>query len=120
MAKFPKLSHNAKLIGFNINDGKYGICLPYFITDIFKHDLQSHKTNHPNYSMKVEDELEVIQEQCLTFCKNNKQSSLERELTDLTDDLREYIANWDIAWLLRKSAIKDREISFKQANLPHP
>ncbi len=38
--KFSKLSHNAKLIGFDINDGKYGICLPYFITDIFKKVIQ--------------------------------------------------------------------------------
>lgn len=35
----------------------------------------------------------------------------------LADDLREFVTNWDYAWLLRKSAIKDREKSFKQVGL---
>lgn len=117
MDKVPKLAHNAKLVGFDINDGKYGICLPYFITDIFRHDLQSHKTSHPNYSRKVAAELRDIQKKSIKFCTSDKQDKLVPELDDLAEDLREFIIAWDYAWLLRKSAIKDRTQSFTQAGL---
>lgn len=120
ISKYKQLSHNAKLTGFDINNGKYGICLPYFVTDIFKHDLQCHRTNHKNYSFKVEDELEDLQEQCLSYCDNEKQHKLVKELKELADDIRGYIKIWDKAWLLRKDAVGDRKKSYHQAGLPCP
>jgi len=122
--KVAQLAHNAKLIGFDINDGKYGIVLPYFITDIFRNDLQSHKTSHSSYSKKVLKELKKLQEECLKYCNNRNQRELLNDLRDLADDLRLYIKNWDEAWLLRDSsvnnALKDREKSYTQAGLVQP
>lgn len=120
MAKFPKLSHNAQLVGFDINDGKYGICLPYFITDIFRHDLQSHKTNHPNYSKKVVHILKKFDKKCKTYCHNDEQDQLRSDLDELAELIREYLVTWDHAWLLRKSAVNDRQQSFNQAGISHP
>jgi hypothetical protein len=120
MAKFPKLGHNAKLVGFDINNGKYGLCLPYFITDIFRHDLQSHKTNHPNYSKKVKDQLRVIEKQSVKYCKSGKQTDLVGDLDRFAQRLRRFVINWDSNWLLRKSAESDRVKSFKQAGLNPP
>ena len=118
--KLKILSHNAKLIGFDINDGRYGIKLPYFITDIFRNDLQSHKTNHRNYSKKIEKELQKLEKTCRKYCDNKCQRLLLNDLKELSDDVRQYIKNWDSAWLLRKKATQDRENSYKQAGLPHP
>lgn len=120
IAELKQLSHNAKLVGFDVNNGKYGICLPYFVTDVFKHDLQCHRTSHPNYSAKVEDELKTLQRRCLKYCANGKQRTLLLELKELADDLRGYVKGWNRAWLLRKSAVADRKKSYKQAGLPHP
>ncbi|MCW8932057.1 MAG: AHH domain-containing protein [Gammaproteobacteria bacterium] len=120
MAKFPRLSHNAKLIGFNINDGEYGISLPYFITDIFRHDLQSHKTTHPNYSKKVVKMLQKIEKKCQVYCNKNNQKQLLNDLSELSELIREYVVQWDSLWLLRKTAVNDRKISFNQADIPHP
>lgn len=120
MGNYKKLAHNAKLLGFDINDGKYGICLPYFITDIFKHDLQSHKTNHGSYSKKVGKLLFRIEKESITYCTNNNQRQLINDLSELANDLREDIKSWNQAWLLRKSAAQDRVKSYSQAGLPHP
>ncbi len=120
MKKFSVLSHNAKLVGFDINDGKYGICLPYFITDIFRHDLQSHKTNHRNYSKKVEKLLKGVQKECKKYCEQSMQQKVITDLTQITVELRQCIVDWEEPWLLRKDAIEDREKSFKWAGLPVP
>ncbi len=118
--KFSKLSHNAKLIGFDINDGKYGIRLPYFITDIFRHDLQSHKTNHPNYSKKVEKQLRKLEKQCEFLCTNNKQNQLIAHLSGFSDRLKGHLERWDQSWLLRKTALDDRKKSYQQAGTLPP
>jgi len=118
--KFKKLAHNAKLLNFDINDGKYGISLPYFITDIFRHDLQSHKTSHKNYSKKVGEQLRFIEKESLKYCEKDNQQDLINDLIELSDDLREYVINWDKAWLLRNAAVKDRRDSYERAGLPHP
>ncbi|MCF6323060.1 MAG: DUF4150 domain-containing protein [Gammaproteobacteria bacterium] len=120
MKKYKKLTHNAKLMGFDINDGKYGICLPYFITDIFKHDLQSHKTSHPSYSKKVGGQLRLIEKESLKYCANNNQHQLINALERYVKKLKVRIESWDKAWLLRKSAINDRVKSYNQAGVPHP
>lgn len=120
LEKYKTLSHNAKLLGFDINDGKHGICLPYFKTDIFKHDLQSHKTSHPSYSKKVGEQLKIIEKESLKYCTSDNQQQLITALERYVKKLKERIENWDKAWLLRKSAIKDRELSYKQAGLPQP
>lgn len=120
MSQVKNLGHNAKLLGFDINHGRYGICLPYFVTDIFKHDLQCHRTSHPNYRRKVADELVALQKKCIKYCNAGTQRRLLHDLTELTDDLREYIKDWDKAWLLRRSAVSDRKKSYQQAGLQHP
>jgi hypothetical protein len=120
IAKFPKLGHNAKLVGFDVNDGKYGLRLPYFITDIFRHDLQSHKTNHPNYSKKITDQLRVLEKRSAKYCKNSTQNQLLRDLDRFVQRVRGFVINWDPSWLLRKSAESDRVKSFKQAGLIPP
>jgi len=121
MSKYKNLAHNAKLLNFDINDGKYGICLPYFITDIFRHDLQSHKTSHPGYSKRVGRLLRRIELESLKYCSNNNQQQrLINDLEDLSEDLREFIISWDEIWLLRRDAIEDRVKSYDRAGFPHP
>lgn len=120
ISKFPKLGHNAKLVGFDINDGKYGLCLPYFITDIFRHDLQSHKTSHPNYSKKIADQLRVLQKRSVKYCHSGSQNQLLGDLDRLATRVRRFLVNWDANWLLRKSAVSDRVKSFQQAGLNPP
>jgi len=124
MAKVKQLAHNAKLIGFDIDDGKYGIMLPYFITDIFHNDLQSHKTNHSSYSKKVIKQLEKLEKNCKKYCDNGNQQQLLNDLERFAKKLRERIISWDKAWLLRdtsvNNALRDRTKSYIQAGLMQP
>lgn len=120
MEKTSTLKDNAKLIGFNINDGKYGICLPYFKTDIFRHDLQCHRSSHINYSKKVSKDLKTLEDKCSKFCDSLEQSSLLDELKTLSIRYEKKIRSWDKAWLLHNKATNKRKESYEQARIPYP
>src|SRR6267378_7555817 len=50
-----KLSKDAKLIGYDVNHKNNGVCLPTYVLDIVRHDLQCHRGSHPNnfYNSKI-------------------------------------------------------------------
>lgn len=120
MSAYPALGHNAKLIGFDINNGKNGVVLPYFVTDIFRHDLQSHKTSHTNYDKKVKEHLEVIDKRSQKYCQSNRQEELLGDLDRFAERLGKLVVGWHKNWLLRSEAASDRVKSFTQAGLNPP
>jgi len=115
-----KLGHNAKLMNWVINDSDNGVAIPYFLTDIFRHDIQCHKTSHPEYNTNVKIELKKIEKKSLDFCSRNNQKLLTKKLNKLSNKLRVRIIMWDRDWLLRKNAIRDRKNSYERAGLKEP
>ncbi len=112
------LKHNAKLVGWDINHSDNGVCLPYFVTDVYRHDLQCHRTSHPSYSKKVERELKQLETECVSFCSNNSQENLLSELNEASEDFKKLIIKWK--WLLRSTANADRNKSYTQAGISIP
>lgn len=112
-----KLAHDAKLIGYDVNHKNNGICLPTYVVDIIRHDLQAHRGSHPNnlYNSKISPLLRNIEKLCVDYCKVDTQGDADNQKR-LIDDLNrlsrrteDQIRSW--RWLLRKGAIKEREES---------
>ncbi len=118
ISKCSVLRHNAELVGWDINHADNGITLPYFVTDIFRHDLQSHRTSHPSYSRKVERDLKQLQKKCNKYCETERQIQLLFDLQEISDDCCQLIREWK--WPLRTTAFKDRVKSYKQAKIKAP
>ena len=113
----PELSHNAKLIGYNANDKENGICLPYFLIDILRHNLQCHRGPHPEatthpeppaYDNNVLDLLSNLQNEMKGFCTNDEQDDLLEELNDISERIAIHVNAWEEGWYLRSSALRDR------------
>jgi len=112
-----KLSHDAKLIGYDVNHKNNGICLPTYVIDIIQHDLQCHRGSHPNnlYNSKITPLLRNLEKICIRYCKVDSSCDAEPQ-KNLTDDLNALsrriemqIKTWK--WLLRKDAINERQKS---------
>ncbi len=116
--KRKKLKHNAKLVGWDINHSDNGICLPYFVTDIFRHDLQCHRTSHPNYSKIVERDLIALEKECLSYCSKGTQENLLTDLKKSSDRYKRLMKKWKM--LLRATAKADEKKSYTQAGIPIP
>jgi hypothetical protein len=108
------LSHNAKLIGYDVNHKKNGSCFPSYVADIVRHDLQCHRGRHPKllYNDNVDPLLRAIEKRCLAYCELDVDGDTTRQ-QDLIDDLNRLSARcynqiraWK--WLLRSAAIAER------------
>jgi hypothetical protein len=113
----PKLSHNAKLVDYDVNSSPNGVCLPSFIVDIVQHDLQCHRGKHPNalYNDKVRPLLAELEVQCVKYCHSDlngtgdRQERLVADLNRLSMRTERMIRSWK--WLLRSDAISERKQS---------
>lgn len=102
---FTRLTHNLKLIGWNLNDGiSNGICLPYFREDSIWHDLQPHRGSHPRiYTDDVKESLKPLETECLVYCQEAEkedskvdQQTLKKDINKLVETIRNRILNWRI------------------------
>lgn len=108
------LSKNAELIGYDVNHKNNGICLPSYIVDIVRHDLQCHRGSHPKalYNDKIKPLLANMERKSLEYCKmdsdgdGESQAMLMDELNKLSQFIELRVKNW--MWLLRKNALKER------------
>jgi hypothetical protein len=113
----PKLKHDAKLVGYDVNAASNGVCLPTYVADIVRHDLQAHRGSHPNnlYNSKIQPLLKKAEEDCLKFCKVDREGNGEnqRRLLDKLERIsrttESRIKQWK--WLLRSDALAERERS---------
>lgn len=116
-----KLSHDAELVGYDVNHKKNGMCLPTYTLDIVQHGLQCHRGGHPGiYYESVGKLLKNLQTECVKFCEMdiNGDSSLQLTLLDqlnrISERIRGKILSWDKQYLVRASAILDRDESIKR------
>ncbi|HRH76450.1 MAG TPA: AHH domain-containing protein [Cellvibrionaceae bacterium] len=115
-----QLSHNAKLVGYNVNHKNNGICLPSYTIDIVQHDLQCHRGSHPKvlYNDKVKAILKNLEKKCVKYCttatdgSNDRQLQLMDRLNDLSRHVEIKILTWQ--WLLRSNAKQERADSRKR------
>jgi hypothetical protein len=111
----PKLSHDAKLIGYDVNHKNNGVCLPSYVADIVQHDLQCHRGSHPNneYNVHITPLLREIENRCVTYCESDKagevagQHKLMGDLNRLSRRIEGNIRTWK--WLLRSDAKNERK-----------
>jgi hypothetical protein len=109
-----KLSHNAKLIGYDVNGVPNGVCLPSYKLDIVRHDLQAHRGNHPNntYYSKIQPLLRDIEKTSLEYCKPELEGECEfqkrllGDLNSLSRKIEGRLKAWK--WLLRSDALVER------------
>jgi len=115
------LAHNCKLIGYNVNDFKNGICLPYFVPDIVRHDRQAHRSSHPPaYDKNAMKLLENLQTRAEDFCSAELQEKLVRAMNKTSDRIRDHIINWDKGWTLRAASEAERTFAYMRIGLPVP
>ena len=109
-----KLSHNAKLIGYDVNHKNNGSCFPSYVADIVRHDLQCHRGGHPKllYYDHIDPLLRAMEKRCIEYCEADLNCNTESQ-KDLIDDLNRLstkcygqIKAWK--WLLRSNAIAER------------
>ncbi|MBN1961015.1 MAG: AHH domain-containing protein [Deltaproteobacteria bacterium] len=118
---FSVLAYNAKLVDYNVNDKENGICLPSFIADIVRHDLQCHFGSHPaKYDSMLKPMLSKLQKASKKYCSKNRQFNLKIELELISSRAITNIENWKNGWYVRSTALEDRKKSYKKANIPMP
>jgi hypothetical protein len=113
----PDLTHNGKLISYDVNHVKNGACYPTFVADIVRHDLQCHRGNHTNdhYYSNIDPLMSDLEVQCLTYCNadfngdKTSQIKLIKELNKLSEKCEKRIKTW--TWLLRSNALDERKKS---------
>ena len=111
------LDHDAKLIGYDVNHKKNGICLPSYVVDIVQHDLQCHRGNHPNdfYYVNIVPLLAEAEKRCIKYCHSDisgrveNQKNLINDLNNISQRVESKIKNWK--WLLRSEATNERKES---------
>ncbi|MGO3738651.1 MAG: AHH domain-containing protein [Marinomonas foliarum] len=107
----PKLKRNIELIGWDVNGKENGIFLPVFAPDMLRHDLQMHRGPHPKrYKESIEFELSKIEQKCLNYCGSRKQRQLIKQLISLSEDIKEFIEDWDPKYLLREDSRKIKHV----------
>jgi hypothetical protein len=109
-----KLKHNANLIGYDVNAVPNGVCLPSYVLDIVRHDLQAHRGNHPNntYYSKIQPLLEDLEQRSAEYCKPELEGECEfqkrllEDLHRLSRKIEGRLKAW--VWLLRSEAVAER------------
>jgi hypothetical protein len=109
-----KLSHNAELIKYDVNDKANGVCLPSYVVDIVRHDLQCHRGSHRNdlYYDKITPLLKRIEDNCVKYCEadldcdTTPQKELIADLERLSARTLSQVRAWK--WLLRSNALAER------------
>lgn len=112
------LSHNAELIGYDVNHKNNGICMPSYVLDIVQHDLQCHRGSHPKalYNDKIDPLLRGLESRSLSYCKldiqgeSTMQTQLIDDLNDISRRAETMLKGWK--WFLRKDALAERERSY--------
>lgn len=113
-----KLSHNATLVGYDVNAASNGICLPTFTLDIVRHDLQAHRGSHPNnlYNSRIQPLLEDLEQRSSRYCEPETTGACEFQLRLLGDlerlsrRVESRIRAWQ--WLLRSNAPTERQEAY--------
>jgi hypothetical protein len=113
----PDLSDNAKLIGYDVNHKNNGVCLPTYVVDIVRHDLQCHRGSHPNnlYNVHISPLLSDEEQKCVEYChadfdgKMDTQMSLIKRLNQISRRIESKVKSWQ--WLLRTEALSERQDS---------
>ena len=117
---FPKLKHDATLIGYDVNAPKNGICLPSYTLDIVRHDLQAHRGSHPNalYNSRILPLLERLEQRAAKYCEPERngacefQKQLLGDLERLSREIENRVREWD--WLLRSEAPTERTAAYER------
>jgi A nuclease family of the HNH/ENDO VII superfamily with conserved AHH len=112
--KVADLSHNAKLAGYDVNHQNNGVCLPSYVVDIARHDLQCHRGNHPNglYYDNLDPLLADLEVRSLNYCVADSsgdatpQLALVGAIDRLSLRTEGQLRNWK--WLLRSDAVQER------------
>jgi hypothetical protein len=118
---FSKLAYDAKLVDYNVNDKENGICLPYFSTDIVRHDLQAHRGPHPPmYDERVSVLLRNLEEKCVRYCTEGCQPLLKRKLEAISRRVIGHIEAWEAGWYLRSTAVAERKAAYDRIGIPPP
>lgn len=115
----PTLSHDVKLVSYDVNAKENGVCLPSFIVDIVRHDLQCHRGNHPNnlYYDKISPLLREKEKLFATYCATDiactaePQKRVVDDLNRLSQRIEGQLRAWK--WFLRSDAVAERVASKK-------
>ncbi len=110
----PKLKHDAKLVGYDVNAPGNGACYPTYVADIVQHDLQAHRGPHSDalYNSKVAPLLKAAQDACVEYCtldpdgEGVAQARLLDDLEFISRKIEGRIKQWKL--LLRTRALTDR------------
>jgi A nuclease family of the HNH/ENDO VII superfamily with conserved AHH len=113
----PDLSYNGKLVGYDVNHKNNGVCLPSYVADIVRHDLQCHRGNHPNslYYDHLDPLLGDLEARSRTYCHADfdgdmvVQKGLVGDIDRLSKRTEGQIKSWK--WLLRSDATQERSDS---------
>ena len=110
----PDLAYNAKLAGYDVNHKNNGVCLPSYVIDIVRHDLQCHRGNHPNslYYDHLDPLLRDLEVRCRTYCHGDFDGDVSVQKT-LVDDIDRLSVRAELQikawkWLLRSDAAQER------------
>jgi hypothetical protein len=119
---FADLAKNCELIGYNINEKENGICLPYFVPDIVRHDLQCHRGHHgfTQYNDNVGILLTDTQKDSIELCGTDNQEELITSLNELSEKIKSHILKWNVGWEVRSKAHKNRSEAYARINQPVP
>ena len=111
----PELAHNAKLVGYNVNDKENGVCLPYFKIDIVQHNLQCHRGSHPAaYNEKILLLLKTLQKKSISYCQSDNQYLLKEKINKISERILDHINNWRPGWYLTSSALSHKKWAYEQ------
>ncbi|MCS7466708.1 AHH domain-containing protein [Stieleria sp. ICT_E10.1] len=126
--KVSDLSHDAKLIGYDVNHINNGSCFPSYAYDIFRHDMQCHRGSHPNavYNDHIMPILLNLEKKCITYCQRDSncdtspQQGLIQNLNAISAVCFTKLLYWE--WFLRskEKALRERKESFERQNLAVP
>ncbi len=94
MKGFTRMRFNLELLNWNINDERNLIVLPFNYEDMKRHDLQTHRTNHPSYNKDVKNSLKELDIQCEHYCKDDEPDQLLEEVEEIIDVFVDYLVNW--------------------------
>lgn len=115
------LANNCQLVGYNVNDAENGICLPYFVPDIVRHDRQCHRGPHPPiYDRNALKLLKNLQTKAEKYCTDNQQQKVIVKLNDISQRIRQHILAWDKGWELRSKAHAERRWSHIKMSIKTP
>lgn len=115
--ELPKISHNLKLLGFDINnEGLNGISLPTKPKDIVWHDLQYHRGYHKTYNDNVKLALKDLEKTMVAdFCKKEEQIKMWEEIAKEVKDYKTRILKWEIP--LYPDSFQKRAAGFKKIGI---